>query len=246
MKNIKFIFPGVIILVILALVGLNFGRQQWQKRMAENNSKVALRHKVGLQVAKSVTKKEPEKFDIKLLFSPVPIQESVTYEVKSGDSLYSIAKEFGTTIDLIIASNNLKEPNIQAGQKLKIIKGEFKIAVDTTNNILTLFLNNKLVKIYPVATAKNRNTPLGEFKIVNKIINPTWYAPDGVYPYGDPKNILGTRWMGIDEPSYGIHGTTEPGSIGKYASAGCIRMYNEDVEELYKIVPEGIKVIILK
>lgn len=64
-------------------------------------------------------------------------------------------------------------------------------------------------------------------------------------PFGDPKNILGSRWMGISHPGYGIHGTTEPGSIGKNVTAGCVRLKNEDVEELYSIVPEGTEVVIV-
>ncbi|MBM3248214.1 MAG: L,D-transpeptidase, partial [Candidatus Omnitrophica bacterium] len=56
---------------------------------------------------------------------------------------------------------------------------------------------------------------------------------------------LGTRWMGFDIPEYGIHGTTEPESIGKQATKGCVRMINKDVEELYSILPVGTEVTII-
>jgi len=76
---------------------------------------------------------------------------------------------------------------------------------------------------------------------------PEWFRPGGgVIPYGDPGNLLGTRWMAIDSPGYGIHGTWEPETIGKQLSAGCIRMLNRDVEELYTIVPVGTPVKIVE
>ena len=61
-------------------------------------------------------------------------------------------------------------------------------------------------------------------------------APDS------PENILGTRWLGISYPGYGIHGTTIPESLGSQSTSGCIRMLNEEVEELYSIVPYGTEV----
>ena len=66
-----------------------------------------------------------------------------------------------------------------------------------------------------------------------------------VVPPDSPKNILGSRWMGISEPGYGIHGTRDPDSIGQAVTAGCVRMLNEDVEELYAIVPIGTEIAII-
>ena len=78
-----------------------------------------------------------------------------------------------------------------------------------------------------------------------KIINPTWYKAGAVVPPGSSKNILGTRWLGLSLQGYGIHGTTDPDSIGKQATAGCVRMLNNDVEELYIIVPAGTEVTVV-
>ena len=77
------------------------------------------------------------------------------------------------------------------------------------------------------------------------MVNPTWYKAGTAVPYGSPKNILGTRWMGITKPSYGIHGTTEPEKIGQQVTAGCVRMKNEEVEELYNFLPVGTEVTIV-
>ena len=62
---------------------------------------------------------------------------------------------------------------------------------------------------------------------------------------GDPKNILGSRWMGLTAKSYGIHGTTDDASIGSQCTQGCVRMHNKDAEELYDIVPAGAEVTIV-
>ena len=102
------------------------------------------------------------------------------------------------------------------------------------------------MKKYRVSTGEKGNTPTGNVKIVNKVINPAWYYDDQVYPPGDPKNGLGSRWMGFDLKGYGIHGTIEPEKIGKPASLGCVRMRNEDVEELFDLVPIGTPVNIHK
>ena len=68
-------------------------------------------------------------------------------------------------------------------------------------------------------------------------------------PYGDPENVLGTRWMGFENQpgvmGYGIHGTERPESIGGDESMGCVRMRNREVEELFGVVPRGTPVRIL-
>jgi len=105
--------------------------------------------------------------------------------------------------------------------------------------------NGQLLKVYPVATGTESNTPLGEFTVANKLENPTWFHEGKTYAPGSPENILGTRWLGFGQEGYGIHGTTDPDSIGKAVSHGCVRMFNEDVEELYQIVPVGTSVSIV-
>ena len=98
-------------------------------------------------------------------------------------------------------------------------------------------------------------TPAGTFKIVDKISEPPWWPGDGQppIPYGDKRNILGTRWLAIeatgDTPrvrGYGIHGTWDDSSIGKQSSAGCVRMRNKDVEEVFMMMPRGTPVKIVE
>lgn len=191
-------------------------------------------------------RKKIESLNIKLLFSPLPTEESVVHEVVAGDSLFKLAQKYGTTMELIKKSNHLQSDTIKTGMKLKIVNGTFSIKVDKSKNILNLYFNHKLFKQYRVATGLSGGTPAGEFRVVNRIENPTWYKTGAVVPAGDPKNYLGTRWIGLDVPGYGIHGTTEPQSIGHHSTSGCVRMLNEEVEELYIIVPQGTVVRIVE
>ena len=109
----------------------------------------------------------------------------------------------------------------------------YDILIDLTESMLYLFENNKLIKKYPIAQGK-AGTPshVG-----------VWYITSKARNWGSG---FGTRWMGLNVPwgVYGIHGTNKPGSIGYRASAGCIRMRNSDVEELYSIVPYKTRVFI--
>ncbi len=102
-----------------------------------------------------------------------------------------------------------------------------------------------MIKTYVVSTGKDNSTPAGTFKIVNKLDSPTWFKAGAVVPADDPQNILGTRWLGFDLPGYGIHGTTDPGSLGSQVTQGCVRMSNPDIEELYIIVPMGTEATVV-
>jgi len=187
------------------------------------------------------------KANLQILFSPRPQDETARYDVKKGDSLISIATQFGTTVALIKECNGLSKDWIRPGQTLKVLKEPFSIEVDISDRTLTLLLAGKFFKRYSVGVGQYDTTPIGEFEVTDKVENPTWYpSGGGVFYPGDPRNILGTRWLAISKPGYGIHGTTEPESIGKASSAGCIRMLNQDVEELYRLVPVGVRVKIVQ
>jgi hypothetical protein len=129
------------------------------------------------------------------------------------------------------------------------------IVVHVDTNRLDLYEGFEVSHSWDVATAKpGWITPVGEWSLYQKRENPTWYNPaldtwgaglPAVVP-GGPGNPMGTRALYITAPGLiRIHGTTSPDSIGRYASHGCIRMHNEQVEELYDLVPLGTKVIII-
>ena len=189
--------------------------------------------------------KKAEDLNIKLLFSPLVTVKSILYEIKPGDTLIKIAKNFRTTPELIMKSNGLTDDKILPGKKIKVWTVPFNIVVDKSQNILILKSEDEIVKSYIVSTGSNNSTPTGTFKVINKLANPTWFKAGAVVDPGSPENILGTRWLGINVPGYGIHGTTDPQSLGKQATQGCVRMANPEVEELYVIVPEGTEVTII-
>lgn len=189
--------------------------------------------------------KRIEELNIKLLFSPALTPKSKLYEIKQGDTLSGIAKEFGTTTDLIKKSNGLADDKIAPGKKIKVWAAPFTILVDKSQNTLILKCDEEIIKTYVVSTGKDNSTPTGTFKITDRLVNPTWFKESKVVPAGDPENILGTRWMGINLAGYGIHGTTEPQSLGSQVTQGCVRMSNPEVEELYIIIPTGTEVTIV-
>ncbi|MGR3319076.1 MAG: L,D-transpeptidase family protein [Candidatus Anammoxibacter sp.] len=203
------------------------------------------------ETSESIRSKIKEKLDginKKLVFSPSPSPDSFVYTVKGGDTLSKIADEFNTTYELIMMINNKYRTNIRVGERLKIIKGPFSLLIDKNDFELTVMLNDHYIKQYKIGTGKDGKTPVGAFEIAEKIKNPVWYSGDGVYAFGHPGNILGTRWIGFkDKPGlygYGIHGTKIPESIGKAESNGCIRLLNENVEEVFAFVTNDTKVTI--
>jgi len=113
------------------------------------------------------------------------------------------------------------------------------IVVSLEDRKLALVEDGKVKKIYNVAVGKpSTPSPVGTFSIERRVMNPT-YSHDGRTVPPGPNNPVGTRWMGLSIPGYGIHGTNVPSSIGKAASHGCIRMAKKDLEELYPMVQVG-------
>jgi len=189
----------------------------------------------------------------KLLSSTDYMQDAETYTVKKGDTLIGIAKKYKVEAGMISFVNKIKNDAIWPNQKLKILKGKFHILIQKGQFSLQLMYNGSVVKEYKVAIGKENLTPVGKFTIGIKQKNPNWTFTDPnthrkmVYKYGDPRNVLGDRWMGFegDFSSFGIHGTSDARSIGTKASNGCIRMSNKDVKELYEIVPQGTEIEII-
>jgi len=186
-----------------------------------------------------------ENISLKIVLSGISVKQSQIYEVKPNDSLSKIAKQFNTTIAFIKKSNNIKSDVIRTGMKLRIWTAPFTILIDKSQNTLILQSDGEIIKTYSVSTGDNNSTPIGTYSIINKLVDPTWYKDGKEIPPSSPDNILGTRWMGFNLPGYGIHGTTQPEHIGKQITEGCVRMRNEDVEELFDLIPQGTEVTII-
>lgn len=176
------------------------------------------------------------------LLSPAKRPDDRTHPVKSGDTLTKIARQAGITVELLKSANGLSGDLIRVGQTLRIPNVRFSVVVDKSQNILMLKNGEEVVKVYRCSTGRGGITPVGEFTIVNRMVDPVW---KGVVPPGDPENPLGSRWLGFDLPEYGIHGTNEPDTVGQPVTLGCVRLLNAEVEELYALLPVGTKVTIV-
>jgi lipoprotein-anchoring transpeptidase ErfK/SrfK len=114
-----------------------------------------------------------------------------------------------------------------------------RLVVSIPDRKLALIENDAIVSVFAVAVgAPDSPTPIGTFIIVNRIPNPTYYRPGKIVGPG-ATNPLGTRWIGLNEQGYGIHGTDQPRSVGSARSHGCIRLRNRDVEQLFEHVRPG-------
>ena len=127
-----------------------------------------------------------------------------------------------------------------------------RLEIKISTRKVTLYQGKKAIKSYRVAVGKRGwETPTGKFKVKNMMRNPTWISPftGAVIPGGTSKNPLGKYWIGFwtnGKNWIGFHGTPNAASIGKAASHGCIRMYNKDVQELFKQVKVGTPVTVIK
>lgn len=160
--------------------------------------------------------------------------------------------EFGAgTRDAIIIFQSLRgmpptgEATVETWQEIYKALGEIvsedvdpgsqtSIIIDRASRTLILHVGGKFHKQYRVAVGKDETpTPLGDWLIVHRA--------------KDWGTGFGTRWMGLNVPwgIYGIHGTNKPYSIGSYASHGCIRMFNESVEDLFPLTRNGTPVKII-
>jgi lipoprotein-anchoring transpeptidase ErfK/SrfK len=127
------------------------------------------------------------------------------------------------------------------------------IVVTKSNELFFVLGNGKAIK-YRVASAKKGFEWAGTHKVSRMVKWPDWRPPTEMrkrkpelpkFMAGGPENPLGARALYLGSSIYRIHGTNEPSSIGKAASSGCIRMHNDAVSELYRLVKVGAEVTVL-
>jgi lipoprotein-anchoring transpeptidase ErfK/SrfK len=124
------------------------------------------------------------------------------------------------------------------------------VVIDRGNFRLTWYKGKRKLS-FPIAVGQPAYpTPSGNYSVIQKQVNPTWFPPSSPWAEGlgpvppGVDNPLGTRWIGTSAPAIGMHGTPVSSSIGTRASHGCIRMYISDVEKLYPLVHIGTPVYI--
>jgi lipoprotein-anchoring transpeptidase ErfK/SrfK len=114
-----------------------------------------------------------------------------------------------------------------------------QILVSVPDRMLAVIERGTVIRTFPVSVGASASpSPTGEFQIVRRIANPTYYHPGVVIPPGTA-NPLGPRWIGLSQKGFGVHGTNHPESIGHAASHGCIRLRNRDIKQLFEMISVG-------
>jgi len=171
------------------------------------------------------------------------------FTVKFGDRLETIAKQYEVPWEYLSKLNRVSPEQVQSGKKLKVIQGPFHAVVNVSDFTVTIHAHGYYVTQFPCGIGRDGSTPTGSFKVTDKVVDPTYYGPDGIIKNDDPQNPLGERWLAISDDAgtlqgYGIHGTIDPQSIGKEESRGCVRLQNGDIDNLYDLLSVGSEVII--
>jgi len=190
-----------------------------------------------------------------------PFTEMVT--VQRGENLTRIARRYKIPYQTVEMINGIDSRRLQAGQQVKVIKGPFHAVVSKSEYRVDLFLHGAdgkrvYARSFSVGLGEANSTPTGHFMIKQggKVEGGGWTNPrtGESFAPGDPKNPIGRYWMtlqGIDDKTqtirgYGIHGTIEPNSIGKQMSMGCVRLGDEDIATLYKLLTDGQSMVVIE
>jgi L,D-transpeptidase ErfK/SrfK len=190
-----------------------------------------------------------------------------TYQTRGGESLIELARRFGLGYNEITEANPKLDPfvpgdgatiDIPAAWILPDLPGYDGIVINLSEMRLYYFPEKKKLSVmtFPIGVgSEGKETPLGTFRIVEKMVNPSWYVPESimkekpelpkVVPPG-PDNPLGSHAMRLSERTILIHGTNRPYAVGRKASHGCIRMYPEDIPKLFQMVPKNSRVTIVR
>jgi len=179
-----------------------------------------------------------------IIFTTPERQFAEPHFVEYGETLGSIAKKYDVPWQYLARVNRVDPDDLQAGQQLKVVRGPFGAVVDLEDFCLTVHAHGWYVHCYPIGTGADNGTPTGEFKVEEKLENPTWYNPDGgLMDADDPENPLGEFWLGLGN-HIGIHGTIDPDSIGHAISRGCIHLDDQNIAEVFALLTAGSKVLI--
>lgn len=195
------------------------------------------------------------------VFNPGDLTGARSYEVQSGDVLVRIAKRLREKLGVRVESGTLQVVNgidprrLREGQILKCPVDPIRTVVHKESFVVAVYVGDILVRTYWCAHGKQDSpghqteTPEVVFTVGEKIENPDWHYGGRVVPFGHPDNPLGTRFVRFENPGYsglGIHGTSEPASIGTMASLGCVRLDQPSIEEYFLLVPRGTEARVVR
>ena len=190
------------------------------------------------------------------------------YRIRKGDTLMDLARYFSLGYNEIVEANPGIDPWVPPVGATIILPTQWVLPCCTYDGVVVnipemrLFFYRRppgdpgttIVNTFPVGLGRDDwRTPSGKFRIRGKTVNPQWNIPESIrkehiaergdprtfIPGGDPDNPLGKYRIELTLPMYGIHGTNIPWGVGMQVSHGCVRLYPEDIERLFPVVPVG-------
>ena len=166
------------------------------------------------------------------------------YTVQPGDTLPQIADRCQVPWQLLAKINGIADPlALRPGERLKVVRGPFDSVVNLRTNEVTLLLRGHYAARFTCAVGQDTATPVGEYAVVEKRANPTYYGPAGVINADDPSNPLGERQIDIGS-RLSLHGCNTPQGLSPNESRGCIRLSNSDIDDVFDILSVGSRVVV--
>lgn len=205
------------------------------------------------------------------LSAPLPpagtvLGELQQYRVQEKDTLVEIARKFGVGFNAILSANPGVDPFVPQPGTLITIPTAWIVPVGLAGSHLLVNLPEFRLYYFPEAPSdpvltfplgigdEGKDTPLGSYTVIAKAVAPAWYVPKSiratdprlpaVVPPG-PDNPMGTHALRLSKDRILIHGTNRPFGIGRRSSHGCLRLYPEDIRQLYEVAPKGLRVFIV-
>ncbi|TWT57196.1 putative L,D-transpeptidase YkuD [Thalassoglobus neptunius] len=171
------------------------------------------------------------------------------YEVVFGDSLETIAKQYQVPWEYLSRINQTPPDRIRAGQKLKVNQGPFDVVVDLSDYELTVHSQGYFVVRMPVGIGRDGLTPVGRFRVTEKVAEPTYQGQHRTTASSHPTSSDGKFWIAFNDEDaslngIGFHGTIDPESIGRAESNGSIRLHNQHIQDLFHLVTVGSEVVV--
>jgi L,D-transpeptidase ErfK/SrfK len=191
------------------------------------------------------------------------VGEVQTATIGPGDTLLDVAARHGLGFDAVARANPdvdvwIPKPGqrVELPTRFVLPEGEARgLVINVPEQRLYDFTAPRGPRVYPVAVGDAEDpTPLGSFRVGEKRVRPAWSVPESIRAERPelprvvapgPRNPLGSRWMTIGSTTYGIHGTNNRWSIGRTATHGCVRLYEDDMRELFDRVPSGTPIRIV-
>jgi L,D-transpeptidase ErfK/SrfK len=190
------------------------------------------------------------------------------YTVKKGESLIEIARRFGLGFNEIAEANPDTDPFVPERGARVVIPTAWIVPETPHGDGIVINLSemrlyylfksggDRQLVTFPVGIGSEGNdTPVGEFRVVEKTEDPSWHVPESIrkenpelpraVPPG-PDNPLGSHAMRLSERTILVHGTNKPWGVGRKVSHGCIRLYPEDIPYLFERVPIGTRITIVR